>query len=104
MALDRRELTDPRITFGGHRFQLQQDSRTDWKDVQGLLYGLNRMGLSVSDIASAVNGVRVGDLRTLATKLPEDVRQDALDTIEAHRERRDGPMALVNLDNQYRHR
>ena len=102
MALDRMELTDPRITFGGHRYQLQQDSRTDWTDIPGLLYLLNRMGLSVSDIASAVNGLRVTDLRTLAAKLPEDVRQDALDSIKAHRERKDGPMALVDLDSDYR--
>ena len=102
-AQSRGELLENTIVVGGHRHVLKQDERADWQDIPGLLYGLNRMGLSVSDIAAAVNGLRVTDLRAAASKIEDaDIREDALATIEDHRKRVPTQITLVDIDNVYR--
>lgn len=101
MAVQRGE-TSPLLEAGGHHYELREDHRSDWEDIPGLLYGLNRMGASVTDLASAVSGLRVTDLERVCVSLDEDVRTDAYETVKAHRVYKPTSPALVDLDSPYR--
>lgn len=102
LALEHGEITDPRIAVGGSTFQLRQDSKNEYDNIGGLFYVLNRLGASVTDLGNAVGYVRVGDLQKIVAALPEDVRSEAGETLDAHRVKKPTGWALVNLDSPYR--
>ena len=104
LAMANGELPSIDLEVAGHRYQYRQSSKNEYDDVPGLLYYLNRVGVSVSDLGGAVGYLRVGDLQKAVATLPEDVQPDAYATLEEHRSRKPGGWALVDLPvtEQYR--
>lgn len=92
------------FTFDGKPFRFEAERRGEMDDLAGLFYYLSAVGVSVSDLGSAASGARVTDLERLAGALPEDVRQDALDTIRAHRVYKDGSPKLVDRSEKAAYR
>ena len=101
-AMEHGELPSMEIEVAGHRLRYQQASSNEYDDIPGLLYYLNRVGASVSDIGRAVGYLRVGVLQEIVAALPEDVRADAYATLEDHRVKKPGAFGLVDLDSPYR--
>lgn len=101
MAAQRGEIS-PLLEVNGHRYELREDRRSDWDDIPGLLYTLNRQGASITDLASAVSSLRVTDLERVCASLDDDVRADAYETVKAHRVFKSTSPALVDLDSPWR--
>ena len=97
VCMEHGELPSMEIEVAGHRLRYQQASSNEYDDVPGLLYYLNRVGASVSDLGRAVGYLRVGVMQEIVAALPEDVREDAYATLEDHRIKKAGAFALVDL-------
>ena len=102
VAMEHGELPSVHLEVNGHTWRYQQDSKNEIDDVSGLMFYLNSVGASLTDLGGAVGYLRVTDIQRIIGMLPEDVQADAYATLEAHRIRKPTGYALVDLDSKYR--
>ena len=97
---------DPRLEANGHRYELRREDRTAWENIGSLLRLLRHVhGIEDSLLDDAVSEMRITDIRKAISTIEDaDLRRDALDTVEQHRTRKPGTLALVDLDDPHRRR
>ena len=94
----------PELRLADKRYVFRTDSKNEIDDVPGLLYYLNRVGASLTDLGGAVGYLRVTDIQRVIGTLPEDVQADAYATLEAHRIKKSTGFALIDLDQRAKYR
>ena len=104
VAMEHGELPSVHLEVGGHNYRYQQSSKNEYDDVPGLLYYLNRVGASVTQLGEAVGYLKVGVLQEIVKGLPEDVQADAYATLDEHRRKKPGSWGLIDLDSPWRKR